>query len=112
VGIGTAHGFYVKTPVLDIERLSEIRAVVDVPLVLHGASGLTDEDVRACIARGICKVNIATELRAAYTSGARQALQEDPNLFDPKKFGTAGKHRVKELAITKILLCASAGKAM
>ena len=111
VGIGTAHGFYVKTPVLDIVRLSEIRAVVDVPLVLHGASGLTDEDVRACIARGICKVNIATELRAAYTGGVRQALREDPNLFDPKKFGTAGKHRVKELAKAKILLCACDGKA-
>ena len=46
VAIGTAHGFYVGTPVLDKERLSEIRKVVDIPLVLHGASGLTDEDVR------------------------------------------------------------------
>ena len=43
VAIGTAHGFYVGTPVLDKERLSEIREVVDIPLVLHGASGLSDE---------------------------------------------------------------------
>jgi len=106
VGIGTAHGFYAKTPVLDKERLSEIRAVVDVPLVLHGASGLTDADVRDCIARGICKVNFATELRAAYAEGVRQALREDPKLFDPKKLGEAGKRRVKELAIAKMMLCA------
>ena len=106
VGIGTAHGFYVKTPVLDKARLSEIRAVVDVPLVLHGASGLSDEDVRDCIARGICKVNFATELRVAYTEGVRQALREDPKLIDPKAFGAAGKRRVKELVIAKMILCA------
>ena len=54
VAIGTAHGFYVGTPVLDKERLSEIREVVDIPLVLHGASGLSDEDVSDCVKRGIC----------------------------------------------------------
>ena len=53
VAIGTAHGFYVGTPVLDKERLSEIREVVDIPLVLHGASGLSDEDVMDCVKRGI-----------------------------------------------------------
>ena len=46
------------TPVLDKERLSEIREVVDIPLVLHGASGLSDEDVMDCVKRGICKVNL------------------------------------------------------
>jgi len=106
VGIGTAHGFYAKTPVLDKERLSQIRAVVRVPLVLHGASGLTDEDVRDCIARGICKVNFATELRAAFTEGVKQALREDENLYDPKKLGEAGKRCVKELTMAKMLLCA------
>ena len=111
VGIGTAHGFYAKTPVLDKARLSEIRAVVAVPLVLHGASGLSDGDVRDCIARGICKVNFATELRAAYTEGVRQALREDPDLFDPKKLGVAGKRRVQELVRAKIALCSGTGKA-
>lgn len=66
VAIGTAHGFYVGTPVLDVERLSEIRKAVDVPLVLHGASGLTDEQVQGMCETGICKVNFATELRNAY----------------------------------------------
>jgi len=111
VGIGTAHGFYAEAPVLDKGRLSAIRAVVDVPLVLHGASGLSNEDVRQCVVRGICKVNFATELRVAYTDGVKQALREDPGLFDPKKLGEAGKRGVKELAMAKMALCACAGKA-
>jgi len=111
VGIGTAHGFYVKTPMLDFVRLSEIRTIVNVPLVLHGASGLSDEDVRNCIKRGICKVNFATELRVAYTEGVRKALLENPNLFDPKMIGVAGKCRVKELAVSKMQLCGCAGRA-
>ena len=62
VAIGTAHGVYKSAPRLDVERLSEIRKVVSVPLVLHGASGLSDESIRECVKRGICKVNFATEL--------------------------------------------------
>ena len=85
VAIGTAHGFYVGTPVLDKERLSEIRRTVDIPLVLHGASGLSDEDVADCVARGICKVNFATELRKAYTDAGKKLLEEKPETFDPKK---------------------------
>ena len=82
VGIGTAHGIYVGTPVLDTERLRQIKrslaeAGCDIPLVLHGASGLSDESVRECIANGICKVNFATELRQAYTEGVKEYLEQD-----------------------------------
>ena len=57
VAIGTAHGVYKGIPKLDVERLSEIREVVSIPLVLHGTSGVPDEAVKDCISRGICKVN-------------------------------------------------------
>ena len=67
VAIGTAHGVYKGTPKLDIERLSEIRKVVSVPLVLHGTSGVPDDAVRECVARGMCKVNYATDLRIAFS---------------------------------------------
>ena len=63
VAIGTAHGVYKGEPKLDLDRLTEIRKLVDIPLVLHGASGLSDEAVKESIKRGICKVNFATELR-------------------------------------------------
>mgnify|MGYP000264667299 CR=1 FL=1 len=110
VAIGTAHGFYVGTPVLDKERLSEIRKVVDIPLVLHGASGLSDEDVMDCVKRGICKVNFATELRAAYSKAVRETL-EDEKVFDPKAYGKAGIAAVKELVMARMKVCGCDGKA-
>ena len=111
VAIGTAHGFYVGTPVLDKERLSQIRQVVDIPLVLHGASGLSDEDVRDCVQRGICKVNFATELRKAYTDAIKQLLSEKPETFDPKAFGKVGMAAVTELVKNRMKVCGCDGKA-
>ena len=110
VAIGTAHGFYKGTPVLDKERLSQIRDVVDIPLVLHGASGLTDQDVKDCVARGICKVNFATELRKAFTDACRKVAAEDPSAFDPKVFCKAGMAAVKELVMNRMLVCGCDGK--
>lgn len=112
VAIGTAHGFYVGTPVLDKERLSEIRKVVDIPLVLHGASGLSDEDVRDCVKRGICKVNFATELRKAYTDAGKKLLEEKPETFDPKKLGEVGMAAVTELVKNRMKVCGCDGKAI
>ena len=111
VAIGTAHGFYVGTPVLDKERLSEIRKVVDIPLVLHGASGLSDEDVMDCVKRGICKVNFATELRVAYTDAVKALLKEKPETFDPKAFGKVGIPAVKELVMSRMKVCGCDHKA-
>ncbi|NLC18900.1 MAG: class II fructose-bisphosphate aldolase [Clostridiales bacterium] len=111
VAIGTAHGFYIGTPVLDKDRLSEISRRVSVPLVLHGASGLSDQDIRDCIERGICKVNFATELRAAYTDAIKELLKEKAETFDPKSLGKAGMERVKELVKNRILVCGCDKKA-
>lgn len=116
VAIGTAHGVYVGTPVLDVARLAEIRkaleaAGVSIPLVLHGASGLTDESVRECIAQGICKVNFATELRQAYTAGVKEVLAKDPDVYDPKKYGKVAMAKVQALVEDRIKVCGSNGKA-
>lgn len=111
VAIGTAHGVYKSAPKLDIPRLMEIRKRVSVPLVLHGASGLSDDSVRACIAEGICKVNFATELRIAYTQGVREILGQSEDIFDPKAYGKAAMARVKELVKNRMLVCGCAGKA-
>ena len=75
VSIGTQHGVYKATPKLDIPRLHEIRSAVDVPLVLHGGSGLSDDDFRNTIAGGICKVNVYTDVILA----AKQAIAENPD---------------------------------
>lgn len=105
VAIGTAHGFYKGEPRLDLKRLEEIRKVVDVPLVLHGASGVPDEAVRESIRRGICKVNFATELRAAFTDGIKEVLKCHPETIDPKKLGAAGRERVTWLVMEKMRVC-------
>lgn len=110
IAIGTAHGFYAGPPVLDKERVSQIREVVSVPLVLHGASGLSDEDVRECVSRGICKVNFATELRKAYTDACKKLLEEKPETFDPKKMGVVGIEAVKELVKGRMVVCGCDGK--
>ena len=99
---GTAHGFYAGTPVLDKERVSEIKALVSVPLVLHGASGLSNEEIKECVNRGMCKVNFATELRVAYTDAVKRLLEEKPETFDPKKIGEVGMLAVKELAVNRM----------
>ena len=116
VGIGTAHGVYVGTPVLDVERLSQIRAKlqengVDIPLVLHGASGLSDEAVQECVRRGICKVNFATELRQAYTEAIRKYVSADLEVFDPKKYGKTAMEAVMETVKYRIRVCGCDGKA-
>ena len=116
VAIGTAHGVYKTKPVLDVNRLAEIRRALkdggcDIPLVLHGASGLTEDDVRSCIKEGICKVNFATELRQAYTDGIRAALASDDKMYDPKKYNAEGMNVLDGAAVARILVCMSDGKA-
>ena len=111
VAIGTAHGVYKGIPKLDLDRLSEIRKVVSIPLVLHGTSGVPDETVKECIKRGICKVNYATDLRIAFTEGVKSVLAEKPDTIDPKKYNAAGREKVKEYVMSKMLVCGSNGRA-
>lgn len=111
VAIGTAHGVYKGTPKLDVDRLSEIRKVVDIPLVLHGTSGVPDEAVKECIKRGICKVNYATDLRIAFTKGVNEVFRENPDVFDPKKYSGRGREEVKKYVMEKMLVCGSNGRA-
>lgn len=111
VAIGTAHGVYKGIPKLDVERLSQIREVVSIPLVLHGTSGVPDEAVRDCIARGVCKVNYATDLRIAFTNGVKEYIRKNPDVYDPKKYSAVGREKVKQYVMQKILVCGSNEKA-
>ncbi len=111
VAIGTAHGVYKTEPKIDVERLSKVREVVAIPLVMHGTSGVPEDVVAECVRRGICKVNYATDLRIAYTKGIRTYLQEDDQVFDPKKYTAAGMKLVTEYVKGKIHLLGCEGKA-
>ncbi|MBW7573130.1 class II fructose-bisphosphate aldolase [Caproiciproducens sp. AGMB10547] len=111
VAIGTAHGIYAKKPVLDFNRATLIKKVVSIPLVMHGASGLSDEALREGVEKGMSKINFATELRIAFTDAIKAHMAEHPNDFDPKKYLGTARIAVKELVKAKIQVCGSAGKA-
>ena len=111
VAVGTAHGVYKGVPRLDLDRISRIRELVSVPLVLHGTSGVPDDTVRECIARGMCKVNYATDLRIAFTRGVSEYLEKDPNVYDPKKYSALGRGYVKQYVMQKMEVCGSVGRA-
>ncbi|EIO3937729.1 tagatose bisphosphate family class II aldolase [Vibrio vulnificus] len=110
VAIGTAHGLYKAEPKLDFARLEKIRSVVDIPLVLHGASGVPDEMVRRCIELGVCKVNVATELKIAFADAVKGHFAEHPDANDPRKYITPGKAAMKRVVMDKISMCGSEGK--
>ena len=104
-------GYAEKNPEVDVDRLSAIREVVTIPLVLHGTSGVPDDIVRECVRRGICKVNYATDLRIAFSKGVKAYMQEDPDVFDPKKYNARGREEVKQYVMSKIFVCGSDGRA-
>ncbi|WP_392552190.1 tagatose bisphosphate family class II aldolase [Orbus wheelerorum] len=110
IAIGTAHGLYKSEPKLDFERLSQIRSTVDIPLVLHGASGVPDKDVRECIRRGICKVNVATELKIAFSDALKSYFIENPDANDPRYYMKPAKAAMKEIVKKIINTCGCAGK--
>jgi ketose-bisphosphate aldolase len=112
VAIGNAHGFYRDEPKLDFERLASIRERVEVPLVLHGGSGISDGDISRAISLGITKINIGAEIRKAFMDGLRASLQaigpdeEFPHLIYPPAI--AG---LRALVTKKMQLFHSAEKA-
>ena len=111
VGVGTAHGVYKTKPVLNVELISTLRKVLTVPMVLHGASGLTDEAIRNCVSCGICKVNFATELRVVFSDAVKDYLKQDPGVFDPKRYGAKAREAVKRQVMERMKVCGCDGKA-
>lgn len=107
VAIGTAHGLYKGEPKLDFERLKEIRAKVEVPLVLHGASDVPDDLVKKAISLGICKVNVATDLKIPFSDAVKKYFKENPEANDPRKYMTPGKEAMKKIVQHKIKVCGS-----
>jgi len=111
VAIGTAHGLYKGVAKLDFDRLKEIRDMVDVPLVLHGASDIPDELVQKAISLGICKVNVATDLKIPFSDAVKKYFIENPTANDPRKYMQPGKDAMKKVVAHKIMVCGSNGKA-
>lgn len=107
VAIGTAHGAYKEKPKLDIQRLSQIAGMVPTPLVLHGGSGLTDEDFQNCVANGIAKINIFTDINCAAARAAHDNYREGRGLTDLQNEITQA---VKQETMKKMRVFGSAGR--
>ncbi|MDI3480659.1 MAG: tagatose 1,6-diphosphate aldolase GatY/KbaY [Tepidanaerobacteraceae bacterium] len=111
VAIGTAHGMYYKgEPKLDFERLEKIKNLVAVPLVLHGCSGVPDDMVKKAIALGICKINIATDIKIAFAGALLDYFKDNPKEVDPRKYFKPAQEAVKDVVKSKIRLAGSCGR--
>ncbi|MBQ4090815.1 MAG: class II fructose-bisphosphate aldolase [Clostridia bacterium] len=110
--IGNAHGHYKKPPKLDIERVKTIReATGGIPLVLHGGSGIPDEQVKAAIAAGVRKMNIGTDICCTFAEGTAETLADPNRSLAIDLFMKHPIERIKQLALDKIRLCGADGKA-
>ncbi len=110
--IGNAHGHYKKPPKLDIQRVKDIReATGGIPLVLHGGSGIPDEQVKAAIAAGVRKMNIGTDVCCAFADGTLESLSDPERSLAVDLFMKKPIETVKQLALDKIRLVGAEGKA-
>lgn len=110
IAVGTVHGMRKREAKLDINRIRETRNLVEVPLVLHGASGVPDDEVQRAIKAGICKINIDTELRKAFVRGITAFLKENPDEIDPRKILSRAKAEMKGAVREKMRLFGCSGK--
>ncbi len=109
--IGTAHGLYKAEPKLTPERVTALVELHPIPMVLHGGTGLTEEQFTDLIARGCAKVNISTALKIAFVDAHREYLDANPGKHDPPKLLAHVRAAVKEMAERHIRIFGSAGKA-
>ncbi|API91983.1 fructose-bisphosphate aldolase [Virgibacillus pantothenticus] len=108
--IGTAHGIYKGEPDIDFTRIEQISKMLDIPLVLHGGSAVPEEDVRKCVALGMAKVNVSTELKNAYSIAIREHFSQQPDSLDPRAYLQTAKEAAKAMVISKIKMVGSEGK--
>ncbi|MDI3317392.1 MAG: class II fructose-1,6-bisphosphate aldolase [Bacillota bacterium] len=111
VAVGTAHGVYRQAPHLDFQRLAAIDRQVKVPLVLHGSSGVPDDQIREAVRLGVRKINIDTELRQSFSSTLRSWLPEHAGEIDPRKILGPARAAMQAKVQEKIRLFGSAGRA-
>ncbi len=109
--LGSVHGQYQGEPNLGFKEMEEILNAVQVPLVLHGGTGIPTKDIQKAISLGTAKINVNTENQLAQTKAVRKTLEEKPELYDPRKYLGPGTEAIKETVIGKMREFGSSGKA-
>src|SRR5699024_1330339 len=100
--LGSVHGPYKGEPNLGFDRMEEIKELTNVPLVLHGGTGIPTKDIQRAISLGSAKINVNTENQMEQTKKIREVLKEQPDLYDPRKYMGRGREAIKETVIGKM----------
>lgn len=105
--LGSVHGLYKGEPNLNFDRMEEIKSKTKIPLVLHGGSGIPDDKIKKAISCGIAKININTDLQIAWTKKVREYLNQNLDVYDPRKIIKAGEGAIKDAIKEKLILTGS-----
>ena len=109
--LGSVHGPYHGEPKLGFKEMAEINELLQMPLVLHGGSGIPDEQLRKAIDRGTAKINVNTECQIAWASKVREVIANDAKVYDPRKVIGPGKKAISEVVEAKCKVFGCIGKA-
>jgi len=110
IAVGTVHGFYKNEPQIDFPRLEAIRALTEVPLVLHGGSGLSTGEFQKCIAMGMNKINVGTEIKDVFSRALRNAVARLGDEMDPRRYLEEATRDCREIVMQKMEIFGCAGK--
>ena len=110
--IGNVHGIYIKEPNIDIDRCRELKNNITIPLVLHGASGIDNITIIKLINNGITKVNINTDLQIAWADSVKKYLNNNYDIYDPRKIISSGEESIKKVIKEKIELLKNIDKSL
>lgn len=108
--LGSVHGLYKGDPNLNFDRMKSISDELNIPLVLHGGTGIPDQDIIKAISSGIAKININTELQIAWNSAVRKYVEENKEVYDPRKIIASGEASIKKCVVDKLHLLGSYNK--
>lgn len=111
IAVGTAHGLYKGEPKIRFDIIEEVSRAIDVPIVLHGGSGVSDEAIQRAISLGVGKINVNTESQVACTNTVRTLLNENESMIDPRKYLGPARDAIQEVVQAKMRLFGSSHKA-
>lgn len=100
--VGSMHGLYKEKPNLNFELIKEISNKLNIPLVLHGGTGIPDEDIKKAIQNGITKININTELQVKWSKGIKEYIENNKEVYDPRKIISSGEENIKKVIQDKL----------
>ena len=111
IAVGTAHGPYKGEPKLDFDRIKVLKERLNMPLVLHGSSGVPEKSIKKAVSLGINKINIDTDIRMAFHKAVKEFVSNHPDVYDPRKIVGPARTAMKEIIADKMRMFGSKGKA-